>query len=839
MSIIYSYPSVIPNLNDLLIGTTSAEPGNATVSFTVENLISLANAQAGNGTVTGVTILTDTFLDAYNFDPGDPNITWDLGLSATGTPSATTFLRGDNKWETPVLSGIEAYAGNSTITTDLNSINFVGAGVVSSADAAGNVRVNIPGAANAVESIIQGNGILAVDVDGNVTITNSGITGLINGGGVGISQDANGVATLTVTAPTAGTVTSITNGAGIAVTGTADVSPVVSVNFAGASNLILSGVDPDTALPGDTILFNQATSNNVKSTTFGEIQASTLSLVDTSINAANVDTLTNTYDKSQQGAAPNDRTIGAPPAAQIVTLSAQEYTDLGNETPSGIVSNFIYLTTAAAVTPNTVNFTVVDAVTANGGCSYIITTLLNGVTLGGANPTSVTGAPGTTYELKSTVSGFGSCTYSGTNPVILNGEIPSSPSPQAVEQTVSGTLNAAVVNPGEANAAAPTTNITNSGNVVGEPYNITSNNPSQSGTLNSPFNSFNLWQGKVTINDSDNYYFNDPPVNFVDATYSPASGNYTAGITQVVTNPIAATLYRKQFELSYNINIGNIGGTGVLGSQYSITLTDTNTTKTITTAAGLTGTFNTFDSSSSITLTATVNILVAGFVASPSPISNETTVVMNIAKTATLTMPTSTVSSSQGTASMTTTLEITKPTGVTAPEISYVQNLVGGDGGAYTLGDLVSGASNAQISFEILETPSLQSPYQWAPPPTLTTLTGANPTSIVSGTNTPLTTKTAGTIIQTRQQFASSNINDQTTFCTRLTNAGFYVQKATGNTATAPQAGDIVFQQATGTAVVPTGSYRAKVGFNTNPAKGKMVVGSGGLVISIDENFCF
>jgi len=839
MSIIYSYPSVEPALDDLLIGT-DVGADNATKSFTVESLVTLANARAGNGTVIQVSILSNQVPNFFDLSVDDSkvNAQINIGLSATGTPSATTFLRGDNQWATPVLSGIEAFAGNSTITTDLSSINFVGAGVVSSADAAGNVRVSIPGAANAVESIIQGNGILAVDVDGNVTITNSGITGLINGGGVGISQDANGVATLTVTAPTAGTVTSITNGAVIVVTGTADVSPVVSVNYAGASKLILSGVDSATALPGDTILFNQATSNNVKSTTFGEIQASTLSLLNTSINAANVDTITNTYDKSQQGAAPNDRTIGAPPAAQIVTLSAQEYTDLGNETPSGIVSNFIYLTTAAAVTPNTVNFTVVDAVTANGGCSYVITTLLNGVTLGGANPTSVSGAPGTTYELKSTVSGFGSCTYSGTNPVILNGEIPSSPSPQAVVQTVSGTLNAAVVNPGFANAAAPTTNITNSGNVVGTPYAVTSNTPLQQGTLNSTFNSLNLWQGKVTINDSDNYYFNDPPVNFVNATYSPASGNYTAGTTQVVGS-IAATLYRKQFQLSYNINIGNIGGTGVLGAQYSITLTGGGTTKTISSASDLTGTFNTFDSSFSFTLTATVNILVAGFVASPSPISNSQTVVVDAIKTATLTMPISTVSSSQGTASMTTTLEITKPTGAPTPVISYVQNLVGGDGGAYTLGNLVPGASNAQISFAISSFTPMPSPYQWAPEPTLTTLTGANPTSIVSGTNTPLTTKTAGTIIQTRQQFASSNINDQAAFCTRLTNAGFFVQKATGNTAAAPQAGDIVFQQATGVAFVPTGGYRAKVGFNTNPAKGRMVVGSNGLVISIDENFCF
>ena len=63
MSIIYSYPTSQPTVDDLLIGT-DVNDENATKSFTVQSLVSLINAANGSGTVTSVQIATDAFLSA-------------------------------------------------------------------------------------------------------------------------------------------------------------------------------------------------------------------------------------------------------------------------------------------------------------------------------------------------------------------------------------------------------------------------------------------------------------------------------------------------------------------------------------------------------------------------------------------------------------------------------------------------------------------------------------------------------------------------------------------------------------------------------------------------------
>ena len=101
MSIIYSYPTSQPTLQDLLIGTDVADE-NATKSFSVQSLVSLINASQGNGIITDVTISTsDVFLTAVKTSGiGDPAITYNVGLTSLPTAGleTTQFLRGDNTW---------------------------------------------------------------------------------------------------------------------------------------------------------------------------------------------------------------------------------------------------------------------------------------------------------------------------------------------------------------------------------------------------------------------------------------------------------------------------------------------------------------------------------------------------------------------------------------------------------------------------------------------------------------------------------------------------------------------------------------------------------------------
>jgi hypothetical protein len=547
MSIIYSYPTIQPTVDDLLIGTDTSDD-NATKSFTVQSLVSLINAQAGSGTVTGITISNDAFLTAVETSqPGAPAITYTIGLAATGTPSATTFLRGDNQWVVPTVSaGIGVFNNSNTVTTDVSSFNFTGAGVVPSSDAQGNVTLNIPGAINAVESIIASTGIGLSSETGNVIVTNTGITSLIEGGGITIATDANGQATLTV-ATQSGTVTNVGAGDGLVITNSDAASPIIALDYIGADTYI---TQPTAAVPlaADLIPFHSVAGNTVNKVAFGDIQASTLALVNTSITAANADAITNTYDKSQQGAAPNDRTKGAPPATQIVTCSAAEYTDMANA--GELVSNFIYLTTAAAVTPNTVSFTVVDGITNTGACAYNINTTLNGSAFGGSN-SSVTGAPGTSYTLQSTVSGFGTCSFSANTVQTINGTIPTTPSPASVTQTVSGTLTAPTP-PGNVTDTLQSISTSNiSGPTAG--YTVSSNSPI-SGTQGSPFSTSAFG---LTATANTGYAFSGSNPTTLGGTYNQTSSTYGSNTT-TGSFPLGSSVSLITYNVSYNVDTSGI-----------------------------------------------------------------------------------------------------------------------------------------------------------------------------------------------------------------------------------------------------------------------------------------
>ena len=484
MSIIYSYPTTSPTLDDLLIGTDVGED-NATKSFTVQSLVSLINAEAGSGTVTGVTISTDSFVAAIETSqPGAPAITYTIGLAATGTPSATTFLRGDNQWVIPTVSaGIGVTSNNNPITSDVSNFNFTGAGVVTSLSSQGNVNINIEGAINAVESIIASTGIGVSSETGNVIVTNTGITSLVEGGGITIATNSTGQATLTVAAQSGGTVTSVGAGDGLVITNSDAASPIIALDYTGADTYI---TQPVAAVPlaADLIPFHSVSGSAVSKVTFGDIQASTLALVNTSITAANADAITNTYDKSQQAASPNNRTVGAVPATQIVTCSAAEYTAM--DSAGELVDSFIYLTTASAAPQNTVNFTINSGtISASGGCSVTTSTTVNNNAV-----LTVTGAVGSSYTVRTTITASGSgCVFSGTNPQILTGTIPAG-STAAVTQNLTGSVSvpAGPGNVTDTLQGISTSNI--SGPTAG--YTVSSNSPI-SGTQGRSFQNKRVW----------------------------------------------------------------------------------------------------------------------------------------------------------------------------------------------------------------------------------------------------------------------------------------------------------------------------------------------------------
>ncbi len=537
MSIIYSYPTIQPTVDDLLIGTDTSDD-NATKSFTVQSLVSLINAAAGSGTVTSVQIATDSFLSASGGPITDAG-TITMGLTATGTPDATTFLRGDNQWVVPtVASGIGIFSSGALVTNDLASANFSGAGVQLSSDVSGNISILIPGANNAVESIIQGNGISINSSTGDVTITNAGITGLVQGNGISISTTAAGVSTIGVTGQTSGTVVSVAAGDGLEITNNdTTVSPIIALDYDGADTYI---TNPSTGDPQatDNFAFQKGTSG-VRQGTFDTLPVASLTAVKSYIDTQD--------NKSVQH--DTDIYSSVPTATKVITLTSAEYTAIG---AGNYDASTIYLTTASAAPQNTVNFTIdTAAINATGSCGFTQATTVNGTSV---SPIAVTGAVGSSYTVETTITPTGtSCTLSGGSAAqTLTGTIPSTPTPAAVTQTLAARTISAPAPPGNVNDTL--TIIDNiSGSASG--YTITSNSP-----LNGPQGtSFNTSAFGLTATSNANYAFTSGP----SVSYNQSTSTYGSNTT---TGTVTGTSAPVNYDLEYTVT-----PSGGLSSGYGTT----------------------------------------------------------------------------------------------------------------------------------------------------------------------------------------------------------------------------------------------------------------------------
>jgi len=357
MAIIYSYPTdPNPSLSDLIIGTDVSSTGNPTKSFTIGSIVALVQSNVpGGGTMTQINTAGTTFIDLLG-GPITTSGTITASLSAGGTPSISTFLRGDNTWATPDIPAATSY-------------------VIRSVQAGNNANLLLTGSDN-TQTIV---GLLA---GANIQFTDNGSNGIL----VDVVNLLNG------------TVESVNPGDGLKLqSGTVDVNPTIGVEIVGSNNYITVNHIADVVDVVDYIPFHDVSSGNVKTTTFNTIPVESLVLVKNYIDAGDVGDVRNNTDTFT--------TTGV--VQQIVSLDSTEYAGLASKDP-----NTLYVVIAA--NPDyTITQSLVNNIT--GGTAGVDYTLS-----GPGDGATVVGVAGTPYSFtvsaQPTTGKYFSSAFSATNP---------------------------------------------------------------------------------------------------------------------------------------------------------------------------------------------------------------------------------------------------------------------------------------------------------------------------------------------------------------------------------------------------------------------------------------
>ena len=785
MSIIYSYPTIQPTVDDLLIGTDVGDD-NATKSFTVQSLVSLINAAAGSGTVTSVQIATDAFLSATGGPITDAG-TITMGLTATGTPSATTFLRGDNQWVVPtVSSGIGVYSSNVLLTNNLSSANFTGDGVSTSSDQDGNVTITIAGATNAVESLIQGTGIGLSSSTGNIIVSNTGITGLTQGSNISISTTTTGQATISATGLTSGTVTSVGAGAGLVETGTTSIDPILSLEYNTATSYI---TQPETLVPvdADFVPFHSVSGTKVGKVTFGDIQASTLASVESAITDSNVDTIKNDTDLL-----PSVNKV-----LNVITLTDAEYTAIG---AGNYAAGTLYLTTATGQPQNTVNFTIdTSAITFTGSCGFTQSTTVNGSVV---NPIAITGSVGSTYTVSTTITPTGSgCVVSGGSATqTITGTIPATPTPAAVTQTLAARTISVPATPQGGNTLNVNTAI--SGGIFNTDYTVSPTSGSSTGDLGTAVGSYGV---TATISNTAQYELTAGSLTATQSSAVYANPNSISNASFPGT-----TIAIRSYDVTYAITLGS-GLTSAPVDSWYILVTGIFSGNAQNSPAPVSRQYDT--TNNGYTFNAEVIANPGYSVGSTSSWSGPTAGPVTAATNITGTLD-ATVSASTGTATL--ALNTSGISGSNNYSVTEKYQINSGALLTYTGTLTEPGTSQATFIADIVPNSGYfvsNENVNYSPSQTVT-----------FSDNSTVTATLSGVVYASRQSFSYGAGSSK---CGNTINSSGGVEKTSGGSASYVENGDTVYTSTSSSTLLANGNYTGNINNVTNPSSGGFTVTSG------------
>ena len=789
MSIIYSYPTSQPTVDDLLIGT-DVNDENATKSFTVQSLVSLINAAAGSGTVTSVQIATDAFLSATGGPITDAGVIT-MGLTATGTPSTATFLRGDNQWVTPTVSaGISVFNEGISITNDMSSVNFVGDGVSSSSDSFGNVTVSIVGATSTVDTVSAGTGIGVNQTTGDIIVSNTGVTSIIAGTNVTLTGTGTGQVTINASGGTNG-VTIVQPGSGLVLeSGTTTSNPTIGIDYTGA-NTYITVPSSTTIASTDSINFQDGTTG-VSKTTLADIPVTALTLVNTAITDSVADVVKNNTDTYTS--------LGD--VDKVITLTDAEYTAIATKD-----GNTLYLTTTTGVT----NYTKTLAVDSTGitGTQYALT--------GDQIGTTKTGASGSNYAFSTGISLTSGYQWASGAPTISNAQGVFSSTGTVTTNLGTGTIQAIPAGSGTATVTIIDGLTKENGAVNGTNYQIVAGTNPLTGTAPFTYTSSNFGVAASIIGLAAEWEIISPVY-----TYSPTSGTVASGQTAPVTCTVTGTVRKKTYTLTYNITDSNTGGT--INTDYTISNATTGqpfTGGVAPLAQTMTAVYNTaYNFSTNYTnvsgsgTSTTVNSRTLA-----NPITGAITADVTLSNTIV-----STTGSTSGTAALTTTNQITSPdgsgtgTGYTA-QAQYSIGSGSTNWINYTgvITQTVGTVVNFQYTFNI-------SPgYTAQTGPTFSAIT---PITITSGAQTATTTLSGAVIAQlTSINNCTSLKSSAALACAAYPGFNFYYHNGSG---TYPTQNDNIYSDAAGNNPLANGYYAIYYGSATGVTI--YVTGGAGLI---------
>mgnify|MGYP001040876428 CR=1 FL=1 len=187
--------------------------------------------------VTNVKTTNSTYINMTPTTNTAGNVTVTASLSASGTPSASTFLNGDNVW--------------ATVTQEDTTYDLTATGSTN-----GTVNVNLIAGGS-------GSGTDSIEINGSGTTT--------------VTRTGN-IITISSADSKTGTVTGLTQGAGIDITASAS-SPTVAVDYLTSNNVIAQAGALGTPATSDTIIYQTGTT--VKKSTIASILASVPAGADT------------------------------------------------------------------------------------------------------------------------------------------------------------------------------------------------------------------------------------------------------------------------------------------------------------------------------------------------------------------------------------------------------------------------------------------------------------------------------------------------------------------------------------------------------------------------------